>query len=94
MALVRSLEDAFARFDTLNSDTVLVVAEGGPDWTPVLLKVGAIVTDMGGVLSHPAIVARQGGIPCVVGTRAATNVLHDGMLVLVDGTNGVVLSLR
>ena len=93
VALLFSIADAFAVFDELTSDTVLVVAEGGPEWTPVLLRVGAIVTDVGGVLSHPAIVARQAGIPCVVGTRIATAVLRNQMRVVVDGSVGVVLSV-
>jgi pyruvate,water dikinase len=93
VALLLSIADAFAVFSELTADTVLVVPEAGPDWTPVLLKVGAIVTDVGGVLSHPAIVARQAGIPCVVGTRTGTTVLHDQMRVVVDGSAGVVLSV-
>lgn len=94
VAVIHSIEDAISRFDTLSSDTVLVLADGGPDWTPVLLRAGAIVTDMGGVLSHPAIVARQEGIPCVVGTRIGTSVLKEGMLVLVDGGQGRIFSVR
>jgi pyruvate,water dikinase len=51
---------------------------------------GALVTDGGGILSHPAIIAREHGIPAVVGTGNATDILKDGQTVTVDGTTGVV----
>jgi pyruvate,water dikinase len=51
---------------------------------------GALVTDGGGILSHPAIIAREHGIPAVVGTGNATKVLKDGQRVTVDGGRGVV----
>jgi pyruvate,water dikinase len=51
---------------------------------------GALVTDSGGILSHPAIIAREHGIPAVVGTGNATNVLKDGQRVTVDGSRGLV----
>ena len=50
----------------------------------------AIVADQGGLTSHPAIVARELGIPCVVGTQSATKVISDGMKIIVDGDEGVV----
>jgi phosphoenolpyruvate synthase/pyruvate phosphate dikinase len=56
----------------------------------VLPLLGAIVTDRGGQLCHAAIVAREYGIPCVVGTREATKIIEDGMRVKVDGERGVV----
>jgi pyruvate,water dikinase len=54
-------------------------------------RAAAIVTDAGGMTSHAAIVSRELGLPCVVGTRQATSVLHDGMLVTVNATAGTVL---
>ena len=51
---------------------------------------GALVTDSGGILSHPAIIAREHGLPAVVGTGNATAVLKDGQRVTVDGNMGVV----
>jgi pyruvate,water dikinase len=59
----------------------------------VLSNVGAIVADEGGVLSNPATVARESGIPAVVGTIAATSLIRDGQYVEVDGTSGVVTVL-
>jgi rifampicin phosphotransferase len=52
--------------------------------------IGALVTDSGGILSHSAIIAREYGIPAVVATGSATDLLQDGQIVTVDGTAGVV----
>ncbi len=67
---------------------VLVTASTTPALNPVLSLVGAIVTDRGGLLSHAAIVAREFGIPAVVGTGDATTRIPDGALVRVDGAAG------
>jgi pyruvate,water dikinase len=69
---------------------VLICATASPAWTPVLGRLAAIVTDMGGVLSHMAIVARELGVPCVVATGNATSVIPAGALVEVDGRSGSV----
>lgn len=69
---------------------VLVAPCTDPGWTPLMLAAGAIVTDVGGVLSHGAIVARELGVPAVVNTGSATTRLRTGMRVRVDGTRGVV----
>lgn len=50
----------------------------------------AVITDRGGLTSHPAIVSRELGIPCVVGTHSATTVLRDGMRIFVDGDEGII----
>jgi len=73
---------------------VLVTASTTPAFNVVLPLVGAVVTDRGGMLSHAAIVAREYGIPAVVGTREATRKIADGALVLVDGATGEVTVLR
>lgn len=72
------------------SGDVLVAEMTTPDWVPLMKKASAIVTDGGGMTCHAAIVSREMGLPCVVGTRNATRLLKDGMLVTVDGTHGVV----
>ena len=59
-------------------------------WSVLFPSVAALVTDTGGALSHPAIIAREFGIPAVVATRNATAVLRDGQAVVVDGTAGIV----
>jgi phosphoenolpyruvate synthase/pyruvate phosphate dikinase len=61
-----------------------------PVWSVVFPSMGALVTDAGGILSHPAIIAREHGIPAVVDTGNATHVLQDGQRVTVDGSTGVV----
>ena len=53
-------------------------------------KIGALVTDTGGALSHPAVVAREFHVPCVVGTRRATQIIHNGDKIRVDGSKGIV----
>jgi pyruvate,water dikinase len=70
---------------------VLVTRMTDPDWVPYMKLASAIVTDEGGLTAHAAIVARELGIPAVVGTGNATEVLKDDMLVTVDGSRGVVM---
>lgn len=65
-----------------------------PDWVPTLRRAAALVTDGGGMTCHAAIVARELGIPCVVGARTATTVLRDGEVVTVDGAAGTVVEGR
>lgn len=69
---------------------ILVAPMTSPDFVPAMRKAQAIVTDAGGATSHAAIVSRELGIPCVVGTKSATLVLKDGMIVTVDGQKGQV----
>lgn len=84
--VIRSLEEA----ERLQAGDILVTMATMPPWTPLLAIAGAVVTDVGGILSHAAIIAREYGIPAVVGTRVATQVIQDGQLLEVDGSNGVV----
>lgn len=86
---------AFSPQDALDmiketKDPVLVTPFTDPTWTPVFPSLKAVVTDIGGMLSHAAIVARELGIPAVVGSRTATSTLEDGECVVVDGSRGVV----
>jgi len=69
---------------------VLVAPSTDPGWTPLFAVAAAVVTDLGGVLSHGAIVAREYGIPAVVNTRHATVRIRTGQTVTVDGTAGTV----
>lgn len=80
-------------FERLEQGDVLVAAFTTPAYNVVLPLLGAVVTDRGGVLSHPAIVAREFGIPAVVGTGRATTVVRDGARIRVDGTEGKVTLL-
>lgn len=74
----------------LRKGEVLVTHMTAPDWVPLMRRAAAIVTDSGGMTCHAAIVSRELGIPCVVGTGEATKVLHDGQVVTVDAGAGVV----
>ncbi len=69
---------------------IVVLRFLSPFKIPYVLDAAAIVTDYGGMASHGAIVARELGIPCIVDTKDATEVLSDGMEVVVDGDRGLV----
>lgn len=77
-------------FRKVSVGNILVTDATTPDMTPIMKKVSAIVTDFGGVTSHAAIVCRELGIPCIVGTRKGTSLLKDGMKVEVDAFKGTV----
>ncbi len=81
-----SVEDA----QRLEQGEVLICVASSPEWTPLFAIAGAVVTDTGGMLTHCAIVAREYGIPAVVGTRFATRDIVDGAIVTVDGSAGTV----
>ena len=76
----------------LEPGEILVARMTSPDWVPLMRRAAAVVTDAGGMTSHAAIVSRELGIPCVVGTREATKTLQAGSLVTVDGTRGTVVA--
>ncbi|WP_078106574.1 PEP/pyruvate-binding domain-containing protein [Arthrobacter sp. SRS-W-1-2016] len=80
-----------AEFGRLRSGEVLVCPYTNPAWTPLFQRAAAVVVDAGGLGSHAAIVAREYGIPAVMGTGSGTSILADGQRVFVDGTRGVVL---
>ena len=86
---VKILSSAMELAKVLKGD-VLVAAATVPAFVPAMERAVAIVTDEGGLLSHAAIVSRELGVPCVVGTKIATKALKDGDLVEVDATNGLV----
>jgi len=69
---------------------ILVVPFTNPLFTSALLKCSALITDEGGIMSHGAIIARELGIPAVVGTKKATSSLKDGQRILVDGERGEI----
>lgn len=73
---------------------VLVTRMTTPDFVPVMKKVNAIVTDEGGQTSHAAIVSRELGIPCVVGTKEATKLLKNESLITVNGSTGEISKAR
>jgi pyruvate, water dikinase len=86
--LLRSMDEAAKLAD----GDVLVTHMTAPDWVPLMRRAAAIVTDSGGMTCHAAIVSRELGIPCVVGTGDATSKLRDGELITVNATDGTVLT--
>ena len=74
----------------LLDNEILVAPMTNPDWLPAIRRAAALVTESGGMTCHAAIVARELSVPCVVGARDATTVLHDGQAVTVDGARGTV----
>lgn len=79
-------------FGRLQSGDILVCPYTNPSWTPLFQRAAAVVVDMGGLGSHAAIVAREYGIPAVMGTGKGTGTLAEGQNVIVDGTTGTVLA--
>jgi pyruvate,water dikinase len=90
VCLMRSKED----FVNMIEGGILVSHSTTPDYVPVIKQAGAIITDEGGVLSHASVISREMKIPCIIGTKIATQVLHDGDLVEVDADAGVVRVLE
>lgn len=88
--IVKTVRD----FVKVKSGGIIVSPMTTTDFTPYLKNVKAIVTDEGGVTCHAAIVAREFGIPCIVGTKVATKILKDGDLLEVDANNGVIRKLN
>lgn len=87
--IVRLILDP-SQLHKLNPGEILVTKMTNPDYVPAMRKASAIITDEGGLTCHAAIVSRELGIPCIVGTGNATTSLQEGELVTVDAINGVV----
>ncbi len=79
--------------DKFKTGNILVTKTTSPIWTPLIYLASAVVTDIGGTLSHAAIVCREYGIPAVVGTGNATKTIKDGQRVEIDGEKGIVVLL-
>lgn len=73
---------------------ILVISMTQPKHAPYLKKAAAIITDEGGILSHAAIISRELKIPCVIGTKIATHVLKNGMLIEINANQGVVKIIK
>lgn len=78
-------------FESFQAGDVLVAVTTTPAWTPLFATAAAVVTDIGGPLSHSSIVAREYGIPAVMAVHTATRAVKSGQLVTVDGNAGTVL---
>jgi phosphohistidine swiveling domain-containing protein len=88
-SVIRSIED----FDQMQPGTILVATTTTPAWTPLFSQATGLVTDIGGALAHGSIVAREYGIPAVMGTGVATDRITSGMILIVDGDKGTVTLL-
>jgi rifampicin phosphotransferase len=84
--ILRGPED----FGQMRPGDILVAGTTTPAWTPLFAMASAVVTDVGGPLSHGSIVAREYGIPAVMGTGMATKRIQNGETITVDGTQGIV----
>jgi pyruvate,water dikinase len=84
--VLRNLQDV----PDIDRDTILVVPYTDSGWAPLLLRAGGLIAEVGGRLSHGAIVAREYGIPAVMDVRGATWILQDGQRVRIDGSRGIV----
>jgi pyruvate,water dikinase len=84
--VIRSLED----FYKMRPDSILVCISTTPAWTPLFAQAKGLVTDIGGALAHGSIVAREYGIPAVMGTGVATQRIRSEQLIRVDGNRGTV----
>jgi pyruvate,water dikinase len=82
------------QFDRLQPGEILVCSYTNPSWTPLFAYAAGVVTDTGGPVSHAAIIAREYGIPAVMGAAGATERITDGQEILVDGTEGRVMLLH
>jgi len=88
--LIYSVEE----LETVQDGEVLVCSATSPAWSPVFSRISAAISDVGGIMSHAAIICREYGLPAVVGTGNAMAAIRTGQRVLVDGNRGVVSILE
>ncbi len=74
----------------LQAGDILVTAHTDPSWTPLFVAIAGLVTEVGGLMTHGAVIAREYGLPAVVGVEHATRLIHDGQRIRVHGTDGYV----
>ena len=74
----------------LEPGDILVTAFTDPSWTPLFVAIDGLVTEVGGLMTHGAVIAREYGLPAVVGVEGATRLIRDGQRIRVDGTDGYV----
>ena len=86
--------NTMAEMAKMHNGNILVSRMTNPSIVPAMKKAVAIITDMGGITCHAAIVARELAVPCIIGTKVATEVLRDGDLVEVDADKGVVRKIK
>ncbi|WP_160674019.1 phosphoenolpyruvate synthase [Clostridium sp. C8-1-8] len=83
--VILSMEDA-----ELEEDDILVTTFTDPSWTPLFVSIKGLVTEVGGLMTHGAVIAREYGLPAVVGVENATKLIKDGQKIRVNGTEGYI----
>ena len=81
-------------FIKFESGDILVTSMTRPEFIPLMKMAKAVVTDEGGITCHAAIISRELGLPCIIGTKVGTRILKDGDLVEVDANNGIVKIIK
>jgi phosphoenolpyruvate synthase/pyruvate phosphate dikinase len=87
--VIRDMEEA-----DLRPGDILVTAYTDPSWSPLFVAINGLVTEVGGLMTHGAVIAREYGLPAVVGVEGATRLIRDGQRIRVHGTDGYVEILR
>ena len=83
--VILNMEDA-----DLEDGDILVTSFTDPSWTPLFVSIKGLVTEVGGLMTHGAVIAREYGLPAVVGVENATKLIKDGQRIRVNGTEGYV----
>lgn len=83
--VVKKMEDT-----RIEDNDILVTAFTDPSWTPLFVSIKGLVTEVGGLMTHGAVIAREYGLPAVVGVENATRQIQDGQKIRVDGTQRFV----
>jgi pyruvate, water dikinase len=83
-----------SQFNKFKKGEILITSMTTPDFVPAMKKALAVVTDEGGLTCHAAIISRELNVPCIVGTKIATEVLKDGDLVEVNANHGIIRIIK
>ena len=83
--VILNIEDA-----NLEDGDILVTSYTDPSWTPLFVSIKGLVTEVGGLMTHGAVIAREYGLPAVVGVENATKLIKDGQRIRVHGTEGFI----
>lgn len=74
----------------LEDEDILVTTFTDPSWTPLFVSIKGLVTEVGGLMTHGAVIAREYGLPAIVGVENATRLIEDGQRIRVNGTEGYI----
>jgi len=91
---IKIIRNIIAESKKFKDGDILVTGMTRPEFVPIMNRALAVITDEGGITCHAAIVSRELGIPCIIGTKVATQVFKDGDLVEVDANKGVVRKIK